>query len=248
MRYLRQQFLNRRRISDYRLYVDTTDSVVMNTPNNLQMPKGLTSERPVSPKLGMIRYNKTTNEVEVYQGVAEGSGSWRSLRYKEAGKVILQSLGNIDGYTYYYGPLNAAYDPTNVATTTDNFGGQNILVFIENVFQIFNTNYVVTQNPVASASLTTQANSGTTTLVVASTASIPNNSIVTGDPALQSNTVATVVNATTISINNILNGNILNGTSLTFTSPAGYYLNFTSDPAYSSMIGKPITILHGFDK
>ena len=248
MRYLRQQFLNRRRISDYRLYVDTTDSVVMNTPNNLQLPKGTTGQRPVSPKLGMVRYNNTTNELEVYQGTAEGSGSWRALRYKEAGKVILQNLGNIDGYTYYYGPLNAAYDPTNVATTTDNYGGQNILVFIENVFQIFNTNYVVTQNPTASVALTSQANSGTTTLVVSSTASIPNNSIVTGDPALQANTIATVVNATTISLDKTLNGDILSGTSLTFSAPQGYYLNFTSDPAYISMTGKPVTVLHGVDK
>jgi len=63
------------------------------------------------------------------------------------------------------------------------------------------------------------------------------------------NTTATVTNVTTVTLNNpVTGGNILTGHAITFTAPTGYYLNFTSDPEYLSMIGKPITVLIGFDK
>ena len=81
MRYLRQQNINRRAPYDQRLYVDMTDSIVMTTTNNLLLPKGETSQRPVAPVEGMIRYNSQTHDVEVYQGA---SATWRAIRYKES--------------------------------------------------------------------------------------------------------------------------------------------------------------------
>ena len=244
MRYLRQQVLNRRSPSDQRLYVDVTDAVVMNTPTSLLLPKGAESDKPSSPTNGMIRYNTTSNELEVYQG-----SKWRALQFKESSKIIQETLGNIDGYSYFYGPLDDSYDPTNVSSNNNNFGGQNILVFVENVFQIFNTNYVVTQNPTAGVITTAQANAGTNTLTLTSTATIPTGSIATGSPYLQANTVATVTNGTTVTLSkNISGGNIPNGTAITFTAPTGYYLDFTSDVDYAGLVGKPITVLHGFDK
>jgi hypothetical protein len=145
MRFLKRQTLNRRVPNDDRLYVDIANGVVMGTTNSLTMPKGAEGEKPSSPVVGMIRYNTTSNEVEVYQGVGGGT-TWRSLRYKESAPIIQQNLGAGDGNTLYFGPLNAAYDPTNVSSDNDNFGGQNILVIVENVIQLFNTNYTVTQS------------------------------------------------------------------------------------------------------
>lgn len=244
MRYLRQQVLNRRSPSDQRLYVDVTSGVVMNTTQSLLLPKGSTLQTPTSPVNGMIRYNETTNELEAYQ-----SSSWRALQFKESSKIIQQDLGAIDGYSYFYGPLNASYNPSNVSSTNDNFGGQNLLVFIENVFQIFSTNYVVTQNPIATVNTSVQADATDTTITMTSTATIPTGSIVTGSAYLQANTTATVTDGTVVTLDKpLVGGSILAGTSLTFTAPAGYYLNFTSDPYYASMVGKRITVLHGFDK
>ena len=82
MRYLRQQVLNRRAPYDQRFYVDMTDSIVMNTSNNMLIPKGTTSQRPVSPVNGMVRYNTTTNQLEAYQ-----VNVWRSVSFKESTKV-----------------------------------------------------------------------------------------------------------------------------------------------------------------
>lgn len=244
MRFLKTQSINPRVIYDDRLAVDTLDAVVMNTPMNLLIPKGAVANRPISPTNGMIRYNTDSNQFEGYQ-----AGSWRSFSFKEASTITLQSLGNIDGYSYFYGPLNSAYNPLLVDSTNSTYGGQSILVFIENVFQIFNTNYIVTQNPTAGVVTSAIANTGTTTLSFASTATIPTNSVVTGSPYLQANTIATVTNGTTVTLSKtVLGGNIPSGTAITFTATAGYYLNFTSDPVYASLIGKPINVLLGFDK
>ena len=253
MRYLRQQVLNRRAPSDQRLYVDMTDSVVMNTSNNALMPRGTTSQRPVAPVNGMVRYNTTTEEVEVYQG---SSSKWRAIKYKEISPIVQQSLGVIDGLTYFYGPLNSMYDPTNLSSNVPTSGGiavgeykgQNILVFVENVFQIYNTNYTITHNPTATLTTTVQADNGTTILTFASTATIPSGSVVSG-PHIQPGTTATVISDTEVSLLlPIDGGNIVIGSSITFTATPGYYLNFTSDTEYLGLVTKPITVLLGFDQ
>lgn len=154
MRYLRQQVLNRRAPQDQRLYVDMTDSIVMTTTNNLLIPKGTgdsaysagttQNQRPVSPVNGMMRYNTTLEEIEVYQ-----SNNWRSLRFKEPTVITQQSLGAGDSNNLYFGPLNPApatlvqsgvtWDLTQIA--------KNVLVVVENVLQLAVTNYTVVQNP-----------------------------------------------------------------------------------------------------
>ena len=244
MRFLKTLTLNRRAIYDSRVALDTTNNLTLADSLSLILPKNSTSIS--SPTEGQVRYNTSTHEVEVYQG---SSSSWRSLRFKEATKIIQQALGGIDGYSYFYGPLNAMYNPSNVASENNNYDGQNLLVIIENVIQVWNTNYVVTQNPTASLALTTDALAGTTTLTFASTATIPTGSIVSGSPYYQPNTVATVTDENTVTLSHTVSGgNILSGNLITFTAPSGYYLNFTSDPVYSSMVGKVITVLHGFDR
>lgn len=246
MRFLKTLTLNPRALYDDRLAITTLDSVVMNTPKNLLIPKGVESNRPGSPVNGMIRYNTDTNQFEGYQ-----AGSWRQFRFKEATKITLQNLGYIDGYSYFYGPLNALYNPASVANTNDTFDGQSILVMLGNVLQIHNTNYTITQNPVVTKAISAQANNAAGTLTVSSTATIPTGSTVTGSPYLQANTIATVTNATTITLSKTVSGGaILSGTTLTFTAPTGYYLNFTSDPVYSGLgfNTTPINVLLGFDQ
>lgn len=146
MRYLRKQVLNRRAPWDQRLSVDINNAVVMTTTNNLTLPSGTTAERPVSAisKNGMIRYNTTLDEIEVYQ-----SNNWRSLRFKEPTLITQQSLGAGDGTNLYFGPLAPApvalvqsgvtWDVTQIA--------KNVLVVVENVLQLAITNYTVVQNP-----------------------------------------------------------------------------------------------------
>jgi len=156
MRYLKQRNLSRRIVNDTTLYSDVTNTNIYMSPVNqgsFTPPSGSTGQAPSSPTQGMMRYNSTTNEMEVYQGA---SPTWRALRYKESTGITQQNLGAGDGLNLYFGPLNPA-PPTVVQTgsgsssgqysTNAAWGGQNILVVVENVLQLNNINYTVVQNP-----------------------------------------------------------------------------------------------------
>ncbi len=149
MRFLKTLTLNRRAIYDDRVAVRTDSSVIMNTTNNLLIPKGNTSERPTSPVNGMLRYNTDLNtpygELEIYQG-----SSWRRVRFQEPNGVVLQTLGPGDDSTTVFGPLTP--DPftytAQAGVTWDAAQiAKNLVVIVENVFQIGTVNFDVIQLP-----------------------------------------------------------------------------------------------------
>lgn len=152
MRFLRRQTMNRRAVYDNTLYVDTNNAIVMGSQNNLTLPTGPDSTRPVVPVNGMIRYNTTSLDIEVYQG-----STWRALRYRESGSITQQTLGIGDGDTLYYGPLSPA--PTGNAQRGYSWSGANLLVLVENVLQLHTTNYTVVQNPTFSGEIYTSKTS-----------------------------------------------------------------------------------------
>ena len=88
-----------------------------------------------------------------------------------------------------------------------------------------------------------------TTLTFTTTAAIPKGSFVSGSANISvGTTVSAVTSGTTITLSSAVTGSVTSGTPIVFTSPVGAYLNFTSDPNYSGMVGQPITVLHGFDQ
>lgn len=140
MRLLKSQNTNRRSIAGKGIKYDINDQIVMDSKKSLLLPKGTTEERPTNFVNGSIRYNTTTNEMEVYQ-----DNSWRKIRYKEPSTspgIVQQNLGSGDSIEVDFGPLvnNDSEYPIPIAA-------QNILVFVENVFQISTTNYTLVQNP-----------------------------------------------------------------------------------------------------
>jgi hypothetical protein len=168
MRFLKQQTLSRRAIFDTTVYSDTANANVYISPTgagSLVLPNGTTTQRPSSPTSGMMRYNTTTNEAEIYQG-----STWRALRFKEATQIVQQNLGAGDSSSTYFGPLNPAYyNPTNKSSDVTNFGAQNVLVYVENIPQLSGINYTVVQNPTIidgtyTPTLSVAAPSGSTTL------------------------------------------------------------------------------------
>ena len=122
----------------------------MSSPAAVQVPAGLTNQRPkignrysattVSDLSGMIRYNTQTGEFEGNQ-----AGEWRAFRFKEPTQVIVQSLGTGDFVETVFGPLNPAPPLTVQSGTT--WTGANVLIIVENVIQIYNTNYTTIENP-----------------------------------------------------------------------------------------------------
>lgn len=142
MRFLKTQTLNRRVIHDNRVELTIGNTFTVAASNNMVLPLSNNDLTSVQTE-GMLRYNTTNHEVEVYSG---SPAVWRSLRYKESTQIVQQNLGAGDSSTVYFGPLSPAYNPSNVAKGAT-VSGQNILVIVENVIQISGANYEVVQNP-----------------------------------------------------------------------------------------------------
>jgi len=142
MRLLKAQNTNLRNIKGKGVKYDVNEQVILDSINSVLVPKGTTAERPTSPINGHLRYNTDDNEFEVYQ-----NGAWRELRYKEPGTITQQNLGNGDATETVFGPLNSGDTDYPVPAAA-----QNVIVLIENVFQIATTNYTLEQS--VSGSLT----------------------------------------------------------------------------------------------
>ena len=261
MRYLRQQILNRRSPSDFRVKVDMTNSIVMDTTNNMLLPKGNGStDRPVAPVNGMIRYNTTTNQVEAYQATA-----WRSVRFKESSGITQQTLGPGNDAERHFGPLNPA--PPSLVESGSSYGAQNILVFVENVPQIPNSNFVLIQNPCLTTG-TIISFSASTKLITSNNTSIINFStlsfyagqtiVISGTGSNNGTKTIVAVTASTIEVAESLN-NEGQGNTITIAAKssltnaqyvAGYYIKFNAAVPAAGTGGAPVyvTALHGFDR
>ena len=84
MRFLKTLTLNRRAIYDSRVVLNTSNDLTLADSRTMILPKSSTSV--TSPTVGQMRYNTSTNQVEVYQGVG-GGATWRSLRFKESTQI-----------------------------------------------------------------------------------------------------------------------------------------------------------------
>lgn len=225
MRLIKAQTTNLRSIYGKGVKYDITDQVIVDSTNVMLVPKGTTTERPTSPTSGHVRYNTTLNELEVYS-----ESEWRSVRYKEPNNdpgIVQQNLGNGDATITLFGPLDSQ-DPNEVYTAPD--APQNILVFVENVFQISTTNYGVVQNPTSTGTgqeVAAGAFVNGTEYIITSSGDTDFTAI-----GAANNSVGTVFSATG------------SGSGTGLARPTGYYLEFTSAPD----LAKPITVLHNFDK
>jgi hypothetical protein len=136
MRLIKAQTTNLRSIAGRGVKYDINDQVILESTNTVLVPKGTEAERPTSPVNGHVRYNTDDNEFEAYQ-----NGAWRELRFKEPGAITQQNLGNGDAEETVFGPLASGDADYPVPAAA-----QNVLVLVENVFQISTTNYTLEQS------------------------------------------------------------------------------------------------------
>lgn len=255
MRYLRQQVLNRRAPYDQRLKVDANNSVIMSTPAALQLPAGTSAEQPITSKRygtsvvadlsGMIRYNTETDQFEGYQ-----AGTWRSFKFKESTTITKQTFGPGDYVETIFGKL----DPAPPTVTADNvpWNGDRLIVLVENVYQIFNTNYSIINNParVTSTKITFTASTKTISTsdnsIDFSAKKFKAGETITVSGTLHNNGTYTIstVSSTSIVVNEVISANE-QFSNATVAGPyeAGYFILFDSPVP----LGKSVTVLHGFD-
>ena len=138
MKFVKRQSTSRGINADTKgVNVDALGLTTINTDKAVIVPKGDTNARPFIPIEGMIRYNTDETEFEVYHNAA-----WKPIRFREPTTIVQQNLGNGDGTETTFGPLNSG-DSFYPVPISEN----NILVTIENVFQLATTNYTLVQNP-----------------------------------------------------------------------------------------------------
>lgn len=137
MRFLKQKTLSKYSPSDQTLFANQYGRAVMEITGGLRLPKGTTAQRPQLSGVrttgganGFMRYNTTTNSIEAYI-----DGVWEVVRAPGATAITKQTLGPGDELTTTFGPLVKIPNSEN-----------NILVFVENVFQISDTNYNLVDN------------------------------------------------------------------------------------------------------
>jgi hypothetical protein len=143
MRFLKTLTLNRRAIYDSRVALDTNNNFTLADSTVMTLPKS-SSDLSSTQAEGMIRYNTSTHDIEVYQGTG-GSATWRALRYREPGLITQQAIGTGNGTNTVFGPLNPQPATTAANGITWDLVQQakQILVVVGNVLQVSGTNYVV---------------------------------------------------------------------------------------------------------
>jgi len=137
MRFLKQKTLSKYSPSDQSLFTNHFGRAVMQLTGGLRLPKGTTAQRPqlsgvrtTGAANGFMRYNTTTNSIEAYI-----DGVWEVVRAPGATAITKQTLGPGNEVETTFGPLVKIPNSEN-----------NILVFVENVFQISDTNYNLVDN------------------------------------------------------------------------------------------------------
>jgi hypothetical protein len=137
MRFLKQKTLSKYSPSDQTLFANHFGRAVMEITGGLRLPKGSTAQRPnlsgvrtTGGANGFMRYNTTTNSIEAYI-----DGVWEVVRAPGATAITKQTLGPGNEIQTTFGPLTKIPNSDN-----------NILVFVENVFQISQTNYNLAHN------------------------------------------------------------------------------------------------------
>lgn len=247
MRYIKKLALYAKNPQDDRFSVLPDDRIVTTSVTSLEVPLGTKADRPTTLVDGTVRYNSDLKEFEVYNSFNPGPRPWEILRTIRQATITPQNLGYGNYADFLFGPLS--YD---VSTSKP----QNVLVFVDNVWQTPNTNYTLTSNPVSTTStLAMSTSSGVTTLFLSTLTSID-----TGEPGkwrtisapagIQVGTTLTNVITTynntvggwPVEISLPTNGAISSGTVVTVNYSAGTYIQFTGPvPA------KPVFALLGFD-
>lgn len=147
MKFLKQQNLSKFSIRDQVLFANQYGRAVMDLTGGLRLPQGSTAQRPqltnvripggVNGPNGFIRYNTDIDSVTQEQIGLEAyiNGIWEIVRAPGTTNIFKQTLGPGDYIETIFGPL------ARIPSSADN-----ILVLVENVFQISVTNFNVLYN------------------------------------------------------------------------------------------------------
>lgn len=146
MKFYRKQVTNIKNVEGRGVVVKPNQEIVMDTRKSVKVPVGTTAERPLVPEEGMMRFLRTSADGDPIAGKLEfyQDGDWKKIRMGEPVSIHQQTFTGANDVETQFGPLDNQdlENPTSFANNP-----QGIMVYIENVYQVPTTNYVIVQNP-----------------------------------------------------------------------------------------------------
>ena len=266
MKFLKTKNISKFSISDRTFIVNPYGRITTNSTNSLQIPVGTEAEKPQTSlsREGMMRMNTGalgvnvgTAQFEIYQ-----AGAWRPVKFKVPSQVTYSTpVTANDIETLFY------IDPQPPATIEDGnaWTGAQLMVYVENVFQLYNQNFVVVENPCNVQGTTISIVSATKTISSASI-NFATNGFHAGQTITLSGTAGGTnngnftiasVTSSTIVVNEVINNEtagatitIIGKSSITnAVYPAGKYIRFFDPVPSVGVYGTiSVTIISGFDK
>jgi hypothetical protein len=222
-----------------KLAVEVTGEIITDTSAGIQMPRGDAAARLETPVNGTIRYNTeigTGGELEAYI-----NGTWEIIKTNRQATVTKQEFVNGDYADTIFGPL--AYD-------IDIDRPSNLTVYVENVYQLPDTNYTLVRSTLSqplttSTTIVQAAGFGDTVIRLESIADFNVGLSLTGTN-LQGNTiVATSATDKTITIDPGALGFIPEGGLAVAIYNEGIYVKFATNA--TPVPFKPVITFLGLD-
>lgn len=229
MKFVKRLNLNRYRPLSNNFSVEIDGRIRTDSVAELQLPSGTTVQRVESYNNGQIRYNEDLNEIEAYI-----NGTWEILRTRRQANIQFQNVATGDYISTVFGPLSTRLDPTKP---------QNVMLYVENVYQVPSVNYNLVNDFVQTKATVGVTNPGVTIVTLVDHNDIQIGSAVAGNGILPGTTVLSLSTTTTaVRLSSATAGVINAGDFLTFAFSTGTYAVFTS-----AVPAKPIYALIGFD-
>jgi len=215
--------------------VNVDGTIVTTSAVSMELPSGVTTQRPSAVVDGQVRYNQTLSEAEGHI-----NGVWERFRTVRPAPITVQNLGSGNYLNTFFGPLNPDWEPSYAK------GDANVMVYVDNVYQIPGLNYTLSLTAPTDfqLSVSTNVNIGSTVLPMSTLTNIIVGMTVTGPDALPAHTTVIGIISTnsSIVISTETIDNITANTQIDFTYSTGTYISFSG-----AVPMKPVVALLGFD-
>lgn len=237
MKFYKRLSLDNENPRDSKLAIELDGRIVTDTTRSLQIPAGAYYQRPTTDLVnGMIRYSTDMNQFEAYI-----DGQWETLKTNRQQNIVKQVFTNTNYANTMFGPLEYNVDPTKP---------QNVIVLVENVFQVADANYTLEVSSDAtpwttSTTVVQEAFPGDTVLYLSSAADFQTGLFLSGDSVSGCVIVDYDVITDAIEVSPGITGYIPVGTPISVIYNSGTYVHFTSDSV--PVPEKPVTVMLGFD-
>lgn len=240
MKFYKRKAIDSHNPQDDSFAVEADGRLISDSTQSFKLPGGTVAQRPTDVTLGQVRHNTQLFDIET-----RVRSSWERMRTVRPALITVQNLGSGNYYSNIFGPLNSTYAPSYTTVSGNPGSAANIMVYVDNVYQIPYTNYDLTTDPAPVVTSTTGTTTATSTvLYLNSVQNVQPGQTISGSPYISSSTtvVGTITGTSNVIISEPVTGDVNSGVTLTFIFNTGTFLQFSG-----AVPAKPVVALFGFD-